>query len=158
QNGLVEFEHDVAHETVTDHDVDPAELLMTAENVATFDVPDVVEPGRLFQRIVRGLDLGGALSLLFADVQETHRGILPVYDPAHVDRAQVREADDFSGRAVEIRAGVEHQHRALRGGQHGADRGPLDARMETEENGGRGENRAGIAGRHEGVDFPRRVE
>ena len=78
----------------------------------------------------------------------------PAEDVAHVDGAEVGEADQLPGGAVEVGAAVEHEHRLAAGGKERGDRGALDAVVEAEQHGGGGEGGAGVAGGEEGVGPP----
>jgi hypothetical protein len=118
---------------------------------APLDVAGVLDPGRLLQQLMRLAHDGGAFLLLLADVQQPHHRGRDPHDVAHVDRAEVGEADQLAGGAVEVGAGVEHDHGCAAGGEQGGDGGALDAVVQAQEDGGGREGGAGVAGREEGV-------
>ena len=72
-------------------------------------------------------------------------------DVPHVDGAEVGEADQLPGGAVDVGAAVEDQHRSVGGGKQGGNRGPLDPVVQPEQDGGGGQHGAGIAGGDESV-------
>src|SRR6185437_1658275 len=91
---LVELEHDVADEAVADDDIDRAAAAAAGENVAAFDVAGEVEVRRL-EQLVRILDGGIALFRLFADAQQSHRGIGAIEDVFGVHGAYPCELHQF---------------------------------------------------------------
>ncbi len=122
-----------------------------AQQVTSLDVADVVNPAVLLEQAVGLLDDRGALLLLLTDVEQPDLGDRSILEVAHVDRAQMGEADQLPGGTIHVRAGIEHQHRAVHRGDQGADGGTLHAVEEPEQHRGGGEHRAGVPGRNERV-------
>ena len=151
---LVEFEHHIAHESIADHHVDGDAPLRPGQDVPTFDVSGVVETRGALEQLVDLAHDRGALLFLLAHVEEADDRIGPAQQVSHVDGAEIGEADQLAGRAVEIGATVEHQDRLGAGGKERGDGGPLDPVMEPEQHRGGGERGAGVAGGHEGVGLP----
>src|SRR3989441_2828171 len=105
--GLIELEDRIADETVAHHDVDLAALAPARQDVAPFHAPDVADPGSLLQELVRFLDDGIPLLVLFPDVEEPDTGARPPHHVPGVHRAQVREAHELARVAVHVRPAVD---------------------------------------------------
>ena len=117
-------------------------------------LPGVVQPGRPLEQLVGLADDRRALLLLLADVEQAHDRVGPAEEVAHVHGAEVGEAGELLGGAVEVGAAVEHEHRLAAGGEERGHGGALDAVVQAEQDRGGGERGAGVAGREEGVGPP----
>src|SRR6185436_1413956 len=107
---LIELEHDVADEAIADDDVDRSAITSAGREIATFDIADEVDPGRL-QELVRLLDDGVALLRFFADAEQADGGIVASEDVFGVDDAEPGELRELVGGAIDVRARVEHDDR-----------------------------------------------
>ena len=109
-----------------------------------------LSPARL-EHLVRLLHGGVALLRLFADAQQTDRGILAAEDVFGIDGAKPRELHQLVGGAIDVRARVEHDDRLARRRKDRGDRRALEARVQAEHDHRRGHLRAGVAGGDERV-------
>src|SRR5688572_14968127 len=73
---LVEFQQDVAHEPIADHDIDRATVGRARENIASLDVALEIEI-RLEQCLMSFFHGGVALFRLFANAEQPDGWILP---------------------------------------------------------------------------------
>ena len=103
---------------------------------------------------MRFLDGRVALFVLLTDVQEPDAGLRPVQHVAHIDRAEVREADELAGVAVHVGSAVDHQHWMDRGREQRTDRRPLHPLVQPQQQRRGRHHRAGVARGDEGVRFP----
>src|SRR5438034_1228055 len=145
--GLVELEDDVADEAIAHNDVDPSLLALARQNVAAFDAPDVRDPRRLLEELVCFLDYRVALLVLLTDVEQAHARLRPVQHVAHIDRAELGEADELAGVAVHIGSAVDDQDGMDRGRKQWADRRPLHTLMQPQQQRRGRHHRAGVARR-----------
>ncbi|MNS39671.1 hypothetical protein D3C72_719610 [compost metagenome] len=118
-NGL---EHDVADKAVADDDVDRA-----LEDVVAFHVAVEIQ-GAAAQKLGGFLDDFIALDDFFADVEQAHGGVLTMVHRLRQRGAHDGELQKVLGRAVHIRAQVQHRGGAARLVRNGrGDRGAVDA-------------------------------
>ena len=139
------LERDVAHEPVTDHDVDAAEVDAVAFHVA----------GEV--QLARAQQLSGLLHDLIAldrlgpDVEQPDARPLAVLDGRNEDRAHHRELEQMLGSAIRARTEIEHVGLPRQRREHGDERGPIDAGERPQHEVRGGHQRAGIPSAHRGV-------
>jgi hypothetical protein len=100
----------------------------------------------------------GALLVLFADVQQTDLGTRSADHVAHVDATEEGEVHQLLGGAIDIGAGIEHQHKSLGGREGRGDSGAVNTIVQPQEDRGAGQNGAGVAGRDKSVGLAIPVE
>ncbi len=131
---------------------------MRDHDVAPLDVADIVEQWMLEQCLVGLAHHRGTLLVLFADVEQTDLGTRSADHVAHVDATEEGEVDQFPGGAIDIGAGIEHQHKTLGGREGRGNRGPVNPIVQPQENRGTCQDGTGVAGRNKGVGLAVPVE
>ena len=150
---LVELQHDIPHEAVAHDDVNLPVAGMRHHDVAALDVADVPDARLALEQHVRLANHRPALFVLFADVEQPHLGLRYSHEIAHVDGAKPREVHQLLRCAIDVRAGIDHQHRALDGRKWRGHGRAIHAVVQAQKDGRTRKRGAGVPRRDEGVDL-----
>ena len=147
-DALGELEDDVAGEAVADDHVHVA-----VRHVTGLDIAHEADARDGLEQLMGFSEHGGTLALLGTVVGQRHAGGGAALHLVHIAAAHDGESGQHLGAALDIRAAVQQQIRLIFGRHHGGQRRALDAPQGADDEACAHMERAGAAGRDEGVAF-----